>query len=169
MPWNRACIYLLICPFYLPEIPRNNTTRMMTWTCTFVSIHRKQCKPNVSNVFLFFLWWIIIPYFNILDLYQIRWSDLNSRHFEENNLLFLWLALCEGEVQVPKCALFWQNLQGFMKTLCPSNYVKSETVKVKPLTCGLVSSSFHSELWFLILGSTLKHNIWFSGCQQRYC
>lgn len=102
LPQNCALIYMLICSFCLPEIPSNINSRMMRPTHTFVSIHGKQSKPNISNVFFSFLRWIITPYFNILDLYQIHWLDLDSGHFGEKFAFFMTCTVrrCSPNAQV---------------------------------------------------------------------
>lgn len=45
----------------------------------------------------------------------------------EKTTFFVYdMQLCEDAVQMPKYALFWQNLQGFMETPRPYNYVNSK-------------------------------------------
>lgn len=115
LPQNCAFIYMLICSFCLPEIPSNINSRMMRPTHTFVSIHGKQSKPNISNVFFSFLRWITTPYFNILDLYQIHWLDLDSGHFGEKNCFFYDLHCKKMQSKCPSMHCFDRICKGSCK------------------------------------------------------
>lgn len=55
----------------------------------------------------------------------------------EKTTFFVYdLQLCEDAVQMPKYALFWQNLPGSMERMGPYNYVNSGKAKAKPSNCG---------------------------------